>query len=289
MEQKLTLRAAVTNIVILIMKFIGGMLAHSSALVADAAHSAADAVNDVAALFYIRMEKKGVNEQHDYGYGRYATMAYLLISVLLCAAAIWIGYHAVGEIIAWFEGEYMERPGWLALAVVVVAVLVKYLLYRYTRSEATDSDSEILAHNAQRYRNDVISSIGTAIAVGCAIMLSHKWVIIDSVAAFIIAVFLLITAYRIFHTAVDELLDKSLSEEMEEEIRKIVAQDKDIMAVTDVMTRRVGGRASLELVVEMEGTLSLNEVHRHVLALEEKLSEYLGQTSHMAVHVNPYD
>ena len=76
---------------------------------------------------------------------------------------------------------------------------------------------------------------------------------------------------------------------MEEEIRKIVAQDKDIMAVTDVMTRRVGGRASLELVVEMEGTLSLNEVHRHVLALEEKLSEYLGQTSHMAVHVNPYD
>ena len=128
MEQKLTLRAAVTNIVILIMKFIGGMLAHSSALVADAAHSAADAVNDVAALFYIRMEEKGVNEQHDYGYGRYATMAYLLISVLLCAAAIWIGYHAVGEIIAWFEGEYMERPGWLALAVVVVAVLVKYLM-----------------------------------------------------------------------------------------------------------------------------------------------------------------
>ncbi len=288
MEQKLTLRSALTNIVILVMKFVAGILAHSSALVADAVHSTADALNDATALFYIRMEKKGVNEQHDYGYGRYATMTYMLVSILLCAAAIWIGYHAAAEIVGWFGGDYLQRPGALAFIVICLALIIKYILYKYTCSVAESEQSEMLAHNAQRYRNDLISSLATAVAVGCALMLSHKWVIIDSITALIIAVFLLITAYRIFRTAVDELLDKSLSENIEQQIRDIVAEDRDVMAVKGVLTRKVGGRASVELVVEMDGTLTLNEVHRHVLALEDKLSAFLGQTSHMVVHVNPH-
>ena len=285
---RLTLKSALVNAVLLAVKFVAGIVGCSYAMVADALHSTADFMQDVLAVLYLRMGRRDKDDSHDYGYGRYATVSTLLVAVLLFAVGTYIVVRAIVLIVGYFENEEsIHRPAWFAFAAAVVCIGVKGALYLLVQKRGKSLDSRFVSVNAERYRLDVFSSTGTAVAICFAALLSAKWRILDPVAALIVALFILRMASLSFRNALDELLDKSLPEKTEKEIAAIARSVAHIDEVVRVLTRRVGGKVAIELVVNMNGRLSLNQVHKSVLQVEDLLEERFKDVAHLSVHVDP--
>ncbi len=286
---RFTLKSAVVNAFLSLVKFFAGLFGGSYALVADALNSIADFVQDLMAILYLKMGKREKDDRHDYGYGRYATVTQLFTAVVLFAIGAYIVIHAIVLIVEFFsQGHHvLQRPAWVALAAVVLAVVVKGGLYYMARNKAGEWDSRFVSVNADRYRLDALSSVGTTVAVAFAVLLSPKWKVLDPIAALIVAIFIIRMAALAFRHALDELLDKSLPEKTEKEIAEWAKGVEHVVDVTRVLSRKVGGKVAVELVVMMDGGLTLNQVHKSVVKIEDILQEKISEIAHMAIHVEP--
>ena len=129
---KVTLVGGVVNVALLIFKFVAGIVGHSAAMVADAVHSLSDLATDVIVLIFVHISSKPQDKSHDYGHGKYETLAMTLIGVALMAVAIGIIYNGAMKISAWLGGEQLEAPGMLALWAALLSVLLKEGVYQYS-------------------------------------------------------------------------------------------------------------------------------------------------------------
>ena len=171
-----TLKSALANLLLLAFKFVAGVLGHSAAMIADAVHSTADFVQDVMAVLYLRMGNKEKDDQHDYGYGRYATVATVFVSILLFAAGIYLLVNAAVVVMDFFghDNVQLERPGIIALIAAFVSIVVKFGMAYLASQKAHVLDSRFISINALRYRMDGVSSIGTAIAIFIAVVFKDR-------------------------------------------------------------------------------------------------------------------
>ena len=122
---KVTLVGGAVNVILLLFKFVAGIVGHSAAMVADATHSLSDFVTDIIVLMFVRISGKPQDKSHDYGHGKYETLAMTLIGMALLIVAIGIVYSGVVKIMAWANGEQLEAPGYLALWAALVSVVLK--------------------------------------------------------------------------------------------------------------------------------------------------------------------
>ena len=105
---KVTLVGGAVNVVLLVFKFVAGILGHSAAMVADAVHSLSDFVTDIIVLVFVRISGKPKDKSHDYGHGKYETLAMTIIGLALLIVAIGIVYGGVMKIVAWRNGQELE-------------------------------------------------------------------------------------------------------------------------------------------------------------------------------------
>ena len=122
---KVTLLGGLVNIVLLVFKFVAGILGHSAAMIADAVHSLSDFVTDIIVLMFVRISSKPKDKSHDYGHGKYETLAMTLIGVALLSVAIGIIYGGATKISVWARGEQLEAPGLLALWAALLSIILK--------------------------------------------------------------------------------------------------------------------------------------------------------------------
>ena len=180
---KVTLAGSVVNIVLTLCKFAAGILGRSAAMVADAVHSLSDLATDVIVLVFVRISGKPEDKGHDYGHGKYETFATLLIGVALLVVGIGILWSGGERIYAFFRGETLGEPGWIALAAALVSIVSKEVLFQYTRKVGRKYDSPSVIANAWHHRSDAFSSIGTAAGIGGAILLGEDWRVLDPCGA----------------------------------------------------------------------------------------------------------
>ena len=126
---KVTLVGSAGNVALLTFKFIAGIMGHSSAMIADAVHSLSDFVTDLVVLVFVSISAKPQDESHDYGHGKFETIATFLIGLALVAAATGIAVSGIQKLVAWWGGETLEAPGWIALWAALLSILIKELLY----------------------------------------------------------------------------------------------------------------------------------------------------------------
>ena len=217
---QVTLVGGVVNVVLLLFKFVAGIVGHSAAMVADAVHSLSDFVTDVIVLVFVHISGKPKDKSHDYGHGKYETLAMTLIGVALLIVAIGIIYHGAMEIVAWLNGEQLEAPGTLALWAALLSVLLKEGVYQYSMVKARQLNSQVV--EAWHHRSDALSSVGTAIGIGGAIFLGQRWTVLDPIASLVVGAFIVKVAVDLLHRGIDDLMEHSLPEDVEEEILRIV-------------------------------------------------------------------
>jgi len=284
---KVTLIGSLGNVLLMIFKFVAGIAGHSSAMVADAVHSLSDFLTDVVVLIFVHVSAKPQDESHDYGHGKFETMATFLIALALIGAAIGIIFSGSTKLVAWLDGEELEAPGMLALWAALLSILVKEVLYRYTARRGKELESQAMIANAWHHRSDALSSIGAAIGIGGAILLGNRWTVLDPLASIVVGAMLVKVAVKLMKTSVDELTECSLPAEMENEIMALILSQSDVQEPHNLRTRRIGNRIAIEVHVRMRGDHSLNFAHEKATALERLLKERFGPQTHVTVHMEP--
>jgi cation diffusion facilitator family transporter len=284
---KVTLVGGVVNVVLLLFKFIAGILGNSAAMVADAIHSLSDFVTDVVVLVFVRISDKPKDKSHDYGHGKYETLAMTMIGIALFAVAIGILYSGTTKIISWANGETLEAPGMLALWAALLSILLKEGVYRYSMVKARELNSQAVEANAWHHRSDALSSAGTAIGIGGAIFLGQRWTVLDPIASVVVGVFIVKVSVDLLRNGIGDLMEQSLPDAVEEEILGLVASLPGDVKPHDLRTRRLGNHYAIELHILMDGDISLREAHDKASEVETLLRDRYGEETHVAVHVEP--
>lgn len=284
---KVTLVGSAGNLALLTFKFVAGVLGHSSAMMADAVHSLSDFFTDVIVLLFVKVSARPQDESHDYGHGKFETLATLFIGLALVGAAIGIIVSGSVKFAHWLGGQTLEVPGKLALWAALISILVKEVLYRYTVAKGKRLNSSAMVANAWHHRSDALSSIGAAIGIGGAILLGERWAVLDPLASIVVGGMLMKVAWELLKGSFGELTDQSLSADEEREIVSIITSFEGVSEPHNLRTRHIGNRIAIESHVRMDGNLSLNTVHEQATAIERKLKERFGSETLVTIHMEP--
>ena len=284
---KITLIGSVVNFLLLAFKFVAGIAGHSAAMLADAVHSLSDFVTDIVVIVFVRISNKPQDKEHDFGHGKYETLATAIIGLLLAGVGFGILWNGASSIWAFLRGEPLGEPGIVALVAALVSIVSKEVLYQYTVIKGKRLNSQAVIANAWHHRSDALSSIGTALGIGGAILLGEDWRVLDPVAAVIVSFFIIKVAFLLLVPCVEELLEKSLPDEMEKEIEQTLLSFPGVSEPHHLRTRRIGSYCAIEVHVRMDGNITLHESHETATAIEHKLKEIFGQGTLVTIHVEP--
>ena len=284
---KVTIIGSIVNFLLLVFKFIAGVVGHSAAMVADAVHSLSDFVTDIVVIVFVRISGKPQDESHDYGHGKYETLATAIIGVVLMGVGIGILVNSVTGIVDAFNGKELEAPGMLALVAAAVSIIFKEVLYQYTVFKGKELGSKAVVANAWHHRSDAFSSIGTLIGIAGAIFLGEKWRVLDPIAAFVVSVFIIKVAIDLVKPCIDELLEKSLPNEVEDRILSIVTAFPGVDSPHHLRTRRIGNNIAIEIHIRMDGAMSLKDAHDITKKIEAAIKNEFGAATHIGIHMEP--
>ena len=250
-------------------------------------HSLSDFLTDVVVLVFVYISAKPQDESHDYGHGKFETIASFLIGLALMGAATGIIVAGGIKLSDWFAGEQLAAPGRLALWAALLSIAVKELLYQYTVRRGRKLDSQVVVANAWHHRSDALSSIGAAIGIGGAILLGNRWTVLDPLASILVGLLLIKVAADLLKTSIGDLTECSLPANTEEEILQLIQLFPDVRQPHNLRTRRIGDHIAIEAHVRMDGSLPLSEVHDRASSIEYKLKERFGQKTHVTLHMEP--
>ena len=284
---RVTIVGSVVNLALLLFKFAAGILGRSAAMLADAVHSLSDFVTDVIVLLFVRISNKPQDKDHDYGHGKYETLATALIGIILFFVGLGIFWNGARSIWAFVRGETLEAPGILALVAALLSIVTKEILYRYTVIVGRREQSQAVIANAWHHRSDALSSVGTAVGIGGAILLGDNWRVLDPVAAVVVSIFIVKVAWEMVVPCANELMEQSLPEQTEREIEEILLSFPGVTEPHNLRTRRVGNNCAIDVHIRMDGNLTLHQSHETTRAMEQRLRELLGEGTFINIHVEP--
>ena len=284
---KVTIVGSIVNFLLLVFKFFAGIAGHRAAMLADTVHSLSDFITDIVVIVFVRIAGKPEDKGQDYGHGKYETLATAIIGLLLLCVGFGIFWNGASSIYTFLRGGQLESPGVVALVAALVSIVSKEILYQYTVIQGKKLNSQAVIANAWHHRSDALSSIGTAIGIGGAILLGDHWRVLDPVAAVVVSFFIMKVSVRLLIPCVDELLEKSLPEDVEKEIEQTVLSFPGVSQPHHLRTRRIGNYYAIELHVRMNGKITLEEAHSTATAIENKLKEMFGKGTHVGIHVEP--
>ena len=275
------------NMALFAFKLVAGIVGRSGAMVADAIHSASDFATDIVVLTFVRISAKPRDDDHKWGHGKYETLASLIIGVALFAVGADILIESAEKIVAVAQGDVLPRPGVIAIIAAAVSIVAKEALYQYTVRVGRQTESPSVVANAWHHRSDALSSIGALLGIGAAYFLGEKWRIADPIAAIVVAALIIKVAIELCHNALAELLEKSLSKEVEEEILAIISSTPNVYKPHNLRTRRIGSNIAIEVHIRVDGSMSVDASHEISRQIERALRNRFGEQTAVAIHIEP--
>ena len=285
---KVTAIGSIINILLVIFKFVAGFVGRSSAMVADAVHSFSDLITDFIIIVFVRKASKPIDHTHEYGHGKFETLATLIIGVILILVGLGIMYSGVEECVKFFQGERGAKPRMIALIAAILSIILKEGAYRYTLHEGNKINSPVLVATAWHHRSDAYSSIATLIGVAGSMFLGKNGLILDPLAAILVSVYICKSGYDVIKPSIDELMEKSLPVSTEKEIREILKSIEGVEGVHNLKTRKIGNRIAIEAHTEMDGNISLYKAHEIASSAEKAIKKKYGKKTHVGIHMEPH-
>ncbi len=283
LANKVSFSTIMGNILLSIFKLFAGIIAHSNAMISDAIHSASDVFSTIIVLIGIKLSSKNPDKEHPYGHERLECVAAIVLSVILLITGLGIGAEALKAIT---QGDYnhLQVPGILALIAAIISIAVKEGMFWYTKYYAKKIDSSALLADAWHHRSDAISSIGALIGIAGARL---GFPIMDSLASFVIFIFIVKAAYDIFMDAMDKMVDHSCDEETETKLRDCVRKNDNVLGIDLLQTRIFGNKIYVDVEIAVDGSLSLREAHGIAEDVHDNIEKNFSKVKHIMVHVNP--
>jgi len=286
---RVTIWGAVGNLVLTGFKLVAGFVGHSSAMVADAIHSLSDLISDVVVLVMVKVSSKGVDHNHDYGHGKFETLATVLVSLMLLVVGGQLMAGAIEKIRQIWQGGEVASPGSIALWAALVSIVVKEALYQWTAIVGKRVNSPAMISNAWHHRTDALSSIGSALGIGGAMLLGGKWTILDPLVGGVISIFIIVVAVKMVLPALHELTEGSLPKEMKDKIQSLILSVEGVDNVHDLRTRRNGPLAIISAHIVVDPHMSVEQAHHLTELAEQAVRQEFGNETQINIHVEPYE
>lgn len=280
-----TMACAIANLLLTIVKIAAGFFGRSAAMTADAIHSLSDVVADAVVLVMVRISAKGADSRHNWGRGKYETIATLAISVLLIFIAIDLMKDGICSIRDILSGGVIEKPGMIALWAAVLSIVTQEIIFRWTVHVGKAVDSQTMIANAWHHRSDALASVASLLGIGGAIFIGGKWTLLDPLVGCLISIVILIIALRMFFPALHELTDGSLPEETVCEIREIIAQSDGVTAVDALATRRSGHCNVIDATIRIAPDTTATSADVISTAIRTALKMKLGEDTLISIQV----
>ena len=288
-EKQIAMRVSVVsvavNMLLSVLKLAAGIIAHSGAMVSDAVHSASDVFSTFVVMIGVHMASKEADEEHPYGHERMECVAAIVLSAVLFATGLAIGYNGLDQLLG---GGYkdIKMPGILALAAAVISIAVKEWMYWYTVIAAKKINSGALKADAWHHRSDAMSSVGALIGIAGARM---GFPVLDPIASVVICFFIEKAAYEIFMDAVDKMVDKACDDKAEQDLKECAISQKGVLGVDLLQTRVFGNKIYVDIEIRVDGDKTLREAHGIAEEVHDAIERNFPKVKHIMVHVNPED
>ena len=271
------------NIILVAFKLYAGIVGHSAAMVSDAVHSLSDVFATFIAFIGVRISKKAPDKDHPYGHDRLECVASIILGVILLATGLGIGAGGVRKIIA---GNYAELavPSAIALVAAVVSIVTKEGMFWYTRHYAKMLNSSAFMADAWHHRSDALSSVGSLIGIGGA-MLGVP--VLEPVACVAICLCILKVAYDILKDALDKMLDTSCDDKYESDLDSFIASQEGVARLDKLQTRKFGNKIYIDAEIAVDGSISLTDAHTIAENVHDAVESEYPEIKHIMIHENP--
>lgn len=256
-------------------------------MIADGIHSLSDLLSDIVVLIFTHISSKGNDRDHSFGHGKFETLATLIVSVILVVVGADLMSSGIKSIIGIFNGETIPKPGYIALIAAAVSIISKEILYHATVKVGRKTGSTVVIANAWHHRSDAFSSIGSLIGIGGAILLGDRWTILDPLASCIISVAIIVVAVKMAMPSLAELLETSLPEDIENDIKETASSVKGVIDIHELKTRRNGMSFIIDAHITVKPDISIVEAHNIATSVENVLLSRYGQQTQINIHIEP--
>ena len=271
------------NLMLSIFKLIAGLLASSGAMISDAIHSASDVFSTIIVIIGVKISGKASDEDHPYGHDRFECVASIILAILLGVTGVGIGLTGVQKLIA---GHYdtLAIPGILALAAAVISIVVKEIMYWYTRNAAKKINSGALMADAWHHRSDALSSVGSFVGIFGARM---GFPMLDPLASVVICLFVVKAAVDILRDAISKMTDRSCDQKTVNEMHDCIMNIRGVEGIDLLKTRSFGSKYYVDIEISADGNKKLWETHAIAENVHQAIEHQFPLVKHCMVHVNP--
>ena len=271
------------NVILSLFKFLAGIFGHSSAMVSDAIHSLSDVLATFIAWLGIRLSMQAPDREHPYGHERLECVASLLLGTILFGTGLMIGLSGLKTILAGHYEE-LQAPECIALIAAVVSIATKEGMFWYTRHYAKVLNSAAFMADAWHHRSDALSSIGSLIGIGGAML---GFPILDPLSSVAIAVCIIKVAYDILKDAVSKMLDTACSSEYEKKLADFISAQDGVDRLDVLHTRMFGNKIYIDAEISVDGDKSLTDAHEIAESVHTQVEKHFDNIKHIMIHVNP--
>lgn len=276
----------VGNIVLAVLKWLIGIYANSTALVADAVHSASDVAGSLAVYIGLRAAKAPPDEDHPYGHGKAESIAAIIVAVLLLLVGVEIGRSAIESFF-----KPIEAPKSIAIVAVIVSIIVKEGMFRYKYRLGKQLNSDALIVNAYEHRSDVYSSLAALVGISAAVIggkLGIGWLeYADPVTGLLVAIFIIRMAWALGKESIHNTLDHVLHDEDTEEFKTVVRSIPEVKKLDELHAREHGHYVIIDLKISVDPLITVEQGHRIGKCVKKKLMENKN-VQNVFVHINPF-
>jgi|SRR5690625_4832098 len=278
----------IVNLLLTIVKGIGGVLSGSRALLADALHSASDIVGSVVILFAVKIANKPPDEEHPYGHGKAENVASVIVALLLIIVGVEISISSIKV----FFGELPEAPGTLALIILITSIVIKEILFYYKLHLGKKYQSTALISEAWHHRSDSLSSLAALTGVGLAIF-GEKFhfdyfVYGDAIAGIIVSVIVMKVGYQLIKTSATVILEKVLDPDEVKDYKQTVEAVEGVKRVDQLLARTHGSYIVIDIKISVDPTITVEKGHAIASETKQVLLKKHSEIEDVFVHVNPY-
>jgi cation diffusion facilitator family transporter len=272
-----------TNAVLVLVKFVAGIVGHANALVADAVESSADIFSSLIVWMGLSVAARPADENHPYGHGKAESIAAAVVSLMLLGAAVGIATMAIREI---RTPHHLPAP--FTLFVAAGVIFIKEILYRRVSRVGKEVGSTAVAADAWHHRADAISSLAAFIGISIALIGGRGWEAADDWAALVASVVVAINGVRTLRPAIAGLMDEAPDRTVKERALDAASSVAGVRSVENLNVRSYGLGFYVDLHVKADPTISLEAAHEIAAKVKYAILEAVPNVVSVLVHMEPY-
>jgi len=279
---RVALLGMMINVVLATAKIIAGLLGNAYVLIADGIESALDVGGSAVIWGGLKFAARPPDATHPYGHGKAEPIAAIVVSVGVLAAALGLAIQSVREI---FLPHHGPKP--FTLAVLVIAIFVKEILYRYVNRFGREVESTALQTDAWHHRTDAMTSVAAFIGISVALIGGEAWQSADDWAALFACALIGANGYRLLRPALFEIMDTAPRGEIVDLVRKAAESVPGVVETDKCFVRKMGLSFYVDLHASVNGDISVREGHHIAHAVKRAIQESDPRIADVLVHIEP--